>query len=251
MTGRRPASAHAGAAAQLARPRRCAGCGQIGYAILGLQLALALAWSTVQYDRFALTFDFTIFHQAWYLIAHGDLNPWSTMKLSYFWQDHSEFIMWPLALLYWVWPHGVVLLWIQDIAVVGAEAVAFTWLVRTGPAVPARPDAHGSPAAGLVLLVANPWIWWTVSWDFHSETIAMPFAVAAGQGSRSNGRRRAWVWVVPLLACGDVAATYLAAIGLGAVLAGRAPADARRRPGSVSAWPPSCSSRCPRQHRLR
>jgi hypothetical protein len=46
-----------------------------GYVILGLQLVLGLIWSTVQYDRFALTFDFTIFHQAWYLIAHGDLNP--------------------------------------------------------------------------------------------------------------------------------------------------------------------------------
>src|ERR1700685_1532113 len=96
-------TAHAAAAARsLPAPmRRMRRMRWAGYGILGLQLALALAWSTVQYDRFALTFDFTIFHQAWYLIAHGDLNPWSTIKLSYFWQDHSEFIMWPVALLYW------------------------------------------------------------------------------------------------------------------------------------------------------
>jgi hypothetical protein len=193
-----------------------------GYVILGLQLVLGLIWSTVQYDRFALTFDFSIFQQAWYLIAHGNLNPWSTIKLSYFWQDHSEFIMWPLALLYWVWPHGVVLLWIQDIAVIGAEAVAFTWLCELAQRYRPGADAKWIASAGLVLLVANPWIWWTVSWDFHSETIAMPFAVAVAR-DLYNGRRRVWVWVVPLLSCGDVAATYLAAIGFGAVLAGRRP----------------------------
>jgi hypothetical protein len=189
-----------------------------GYGILGLQLALALAWSTVQYDRFALTFDFTIFHQAWYLIAHGDLNPWSTIKLSYFWQDHSEFIMWPLALLYWVWPHSVILLWVQDIAVVGAEAVAFRWLGELAARRRPGPEAGWLACCGLLLLVANPWIWWTISWDFHSETIAMPFAVLLAR-DLCAGRRRAWVWVAPLLACGDVAATYLAAIGLGAALA--------------------------------
>ena len=30
------------------------------------------------YHRFALTFDFASIQQAWYLIAHGNLNPWST-----------------------------------------------------------------------------------------------------------------------------------------------------------------------------
>jgi Predicted membrane protein (DUF2079) len=206
------AAAHARPAAPMRRVRWA------GYGILGLQLALALAWSAVQYDRFALTFDFTIFHQAWYLIAHGDLNPWSTIKLSYFWQDHSEFIMWPLALLYWVWPHSVVLLWVQDIAVVGAEALAFTWLSELTARRRPGPEAGWLVCCGLLLLVANPWIWWTISWDFHSETIAMPFAVLLAR-DLYGGRRRAWIWVAPLLACGDVAATYLAAIGLGAVLA--------------------------------
>jgi hypothetical protein len=210
-------TAHPAAAARSLRahPARRA-----GYGILGLQLALALAWSTVQYDRFALTFDFTIFHQAWYLIAHGDLNPWSTIKLSYFWQDHSELIMWPLALLYWVWPHSVVLLWAQDIAVVGAEAVAFTWLGELAERRRPGTEAQWFAWAGLILLVANPWIWWTISWDFHSETLAMPFAVLLAR-DLCNGRRRAWAWVLPLLACGDVAATYLAAIGFGAFLAAR------------------------------
>ena len=41
--------------------------------------------------------------------------------------------------------------------------------------------------------------------------VAMPFAVLLAR-DLCNGRRRAWAWVLPLLACGDVAATYLAAV---------------------------------------
>jgi hypothetical protein len=193
---------------------------RFGYALLGLQLIAFLVWSTVIYNRFALTFDFTMFHQAWLEIAHGHLNPYNTVKGNYFWQDHSEFIMWPIALTYWVWPHPVVLLWLQDVCVVGAEAVAFTWLCELAQRARSGAYAKGLAIVGLFLLVANPWTWWTVSWDFHTETLAMPFAVLLAW-DLCNDRRRAWVWIVPLLACGDVAATYVAALGLAALLAGR------------------------------
>ena len=43
----------------------------------------------------------------------------------------------------------------------------------------------------------------------------MPFALLLAWGLY-RGRRRAWLWVLPLLSNGDVAATYVAAIGLGA-----------------------------------
>ncbi len=36
--------------------------------------------------------------------------------------------MWPLALFYWVYPHTMALLWLQDAAVVGGELVALLWV---------------------------------------------------------------------------------------------------------------------------
>jgi uncharacterized membrane protein len=205
----RPASA-----GPLRRVRR------IGYVVLGVQLACFLAWSTILYSRFALTFDFAVDNQAWFMIAHGHLDPSSSVQGFPTWQDHSEFLLWPLALLYWVWPHGVTLLWLQDLCVVGAEAVAFTWLCeRAGRRQPGQ-DSAWLAGAGLVLLVVNPWTWWAVSFDFHIEVVAILFAALLAR-DLANGRRRAWVWVAPLLACGDVAATYLAGIGLGGLLAGR------------------------------
>jgi Predicted membrane protein (DUF2079) len=224
-----PASAHTAPPAPPAAPeaplRRVR---RIGYAVLGLQLAGSLAWSAILYRRFALTFDFSIFHQAWFLISHGDLNPYNTVKGSSFWQDHSTFLLWPLALLYWIWPHGVLLLWLQDVCVVGAEAVAFTWLCEQAQRYRPGTDAAWLSGAGLILLVVNPWTWWTLSWDFHIEALAIPFTALLAW-DLANGRRRAWIWVAPLLACGDVAATYLAGIGLGAVFAGRR----ARRQGTV------------------
>ena len=57
--------------------------------------------------------------------------------------------MWPLALFYWVYPHTLTLLWLQDVAVVGGELVVVAWVKRghheqrTRP-VTTRPGCSGS-----------------------------------------------------------------------------------------------------------
>ncbi len=198
-----------------------------GYAILAVELACFFAWSALLYHRFSLTVDFAIYHQGWYLIAHGNLDPVNSLQVGtgppwqvHFWQDHSEFILWPLAVLYWIPPHDLWLLWLQDASVVVAEAVAFTWICELAQKYRTGRAAAMLAGAGLVLLVANPWIWKSVSFDFHTETLAVAF-MALLVWDLASGRRRAWVWVLPLLACGDVAATYLTALGIGAILASR------------------------------
>jgi hypothetical protein len=192
----------------------------IGYAVLGLQLAGFLIWSTTLYDRFALTFDFSFYHQAWFLIAHGDLDPYSTIEGLRFWRADSEFAPWFLAPLYWVWPHDVLLVWLQDLGIVSAEAIAFGWLCELAQRYRPGKDAAWLAGTGLALFVANPWIWWAASFDYHEESIAIPFAVLLAR-DLAHGRRRAWAWVAPLLACGAPTATYVAGLGLGAVLASR------------------------------
>jgi len=193
---------------------------RIGYIVLALQLVGFFVWSTILYSHFALTPDFAQYNQAWYLIAHGNLNPHDTLGRFQFWQNHSEFMLWPLALLYWVWPHSVDLLWLQDLGVVAAEAVAFTWLCEIAQRYRPGRDAAWLAGAGIVLLAANPWILWAVSFDFHFETLGISFAALLAW-DLANGRRRAWAWVVPLLACGDVTGTYMAAIGLGLLITSR------------------------------
>ena len=193
---------------------------RIGYAVLSLELAGFACWSTLLYRHFALMPDFAQYQQAWYLIAHGHLNPYNTEHNFWFWQGHAEFIMWPLALLYWVFPNGVFLLWLQDIGVVGAELVAFAWLCEIAQRYRPGRDARWLAGAGLVLLAVNPWSWWAISWDFHFECVAVLFATLLAW-DLANRRRRAWAWAVLLLACGDVADTYVIGLGLGLLIASR------------------------------
>jgi hypothetical protein len=193
---------------------------RLGFAVLAVQLAGFGVWSTILYRHFALTWDFAVYHQAWFLIAHGHLNPYDSLQGFSFWRNHSEFALWIPALLYWVWPHDVTMLWLQDLCVVGAEVVAFTWLCEIAQHHRPGKEAAWLAGTGLVLLTANPWIWWAVSYDFHTEPVAVLFALLLTR-DLANGRRRAWAWVVPLLAAGDVANTYLAAAGLAGVLASR------------------------------
>ena len=68
-----------------------------------------------------------------------------------------------------------------------------------------------------------------MSFDFHIEAIALLFIVLLVRDLNS-GRRRAWVWVLPLLLCGDVAGTYLAGAGIGGLANRRS-----RRSGLVMA----------------
>jgi hypothetical protein len=193
---------------------------RVGYAVLGLQLLGFMTWSAILYHRFALTLDFSIEHQAWYLIAHGDLNPYDSPQHIPYWRNHCELIIWPLALLYWAWPHDVILPWIQDAALIGAEFVAFTWVCEIAGRRGRGNAAARLAAVGLVLLVANPWTWAALSFDYHAEPLTVLF-LALIAWDTANGRRRAWAWVIPLFACGDVAATWLVGLGLGMALMGR------------------------------
>ena len=198
---------------------------RVGYVVLGIQLVALLVWSSVRADRFALTWDFSVYHQAWWLIGHGHLNPYDSAIGMPYWSVHGEFFMWLLALPGLVWPHAVTLLWAECLTTVGAEAVAFGWLCDMAV------DRAGTRAdrrvpvvlawVGLVLLVFNPWIYWSLSFDFHYEPVGILFVLLAARDLyRDPGRRRVWVWVVLALLCGDVVATYVVAIGLSAVLAG-------------------------------
>ena len=67
--------------------------------------------------------------QAAHLIEHGHWNPMNSIQGYPFLQDHFELGMWPVSLLSALHPNGLLLLWIQDAAIVGTELVTFIWIV--------------------------------------------------------------------------------------------------------------------------
>lgn len=208
-----------GAVGDIPEARVATGIGRtwwIGLGVLAVQGALMFAWSDLLWCRFALTFDYALYHQAAWLIAHGHLDPMDTIIKLPFWRNNLELAMWPLALLAAPVLHGPSLLWIQDAALVGAEAVAWRWMCEATLEVDGR-TRRVLRLVGLALLVIDPWVWWAMSFDFHMELIAAPFAVLTMR-DLAQGRRRMWVWAPLTAACGVVDATWLIGIGLGALL---------------------------------
>lgn len=219
---------------------------RVAWLLFGLQLIAMLAFSASIYHHYALTWDFAIYHQAWWLIAHGNLAPFDTTTRTSFWGHHGEAIIWPLALLTSPFPTGATMLALQDLATVAAELVAFSWVcdVVTGHNSGAGDvgdnttgdDGHGAArmpgfaiaACVLVLLLVNPWTWWSIAQDFHLEAFMAFFALMLARDV-SRRTRRCWLWALLLLSCGDVAATIAIGVGISALIAGRHDPATRRR----------------------
>src|SRR5580698_7543285 len=206
---------------------------RVGFVLLALELLGFFYWSTVVYGHFDLTADAALHFQAWFLIAHGHLFPYSSSGQEYYIQDHAEVLIWLFAPLYWIYPSGVVLLWLQDIIVVLAELVALLWIcevcdqltAKTGP--DALLDSSGRtlpwwwPSAlatlGVLLLVGNPWYLYGLSFDFHMIAFGGCFALLTAYDIAHGNNKRCWLWAVLTAMCGDASATYLAGVALSAI----------------------------------
>jgi hypothetical protein len=201
-----------------------------GWTLLGLQLVAIVVFSTVQYSRYSLTNDFADYSQAWWAIGHGHLDPYITGLGVNFWKNNAEFMMWPLSLLSHVYSRPVVLLWVQDAAVVTTEFVAFGWIRKVIEADRGPMTLRAGPwlAVGAVIVfVVNPWVYETISYDFHFEPVVALFCVLVGYNLWAGRTRRLW-WLAPLVLLTTVSGGfYLFGLGISGVLAGRG----SRRPG--------------------
>lgn len=194
-------------------------------ALFLLQLGAFMWWSSVLYDRFALTWDFSTRTQAAYLIAHGNLNPFSTGFSYPFFHDHGEYEMLLIGEIYRLWEHPLLLLWLQDLCIVIAGWIAFEWICEIAARYEARDGSLKLTVAlavlGALLLLGTPWNAWAISFDVHFEVAwGSLFAIAAAR-DLLRGRRRAWVWMLLTIASGDLGATYILLIGLSLAIYGR------------------------------
>ena len=194
----------------------------VGLGLLGVQLLAMVIWSTILWSHFSLTQDYSMYHQAWWLISHGDLDPKNYFFVvgHPFWQNNFELLMWPLAILGVIFPHGPVLLILQDTCLFGAEVVAWAWMAEATSSIRSHCAQRLLCATGLVLLLGNPWAWTAISFDFHMELIGIFFLMLAGW-DLYHGRRRGWIWIVPAVMCGDMSAAWVAGLGLGLMLVQR------------------------------
>jgi uncharacterized membrane protein len=193
-----------------------------------VQLAALIGYSQRQYSRFNLSIDFAQANQAVWLITHGHFVPNSTIHSQPFLDDHFSLIMWPVALLYALYPHGITLLVLQDVAGVLAEAIALLWIAEVVGRRFSNEDAPRTRAIGpaiilgaLVVLLSNPWFYQAAFTDFHVEAFATLFALLALRYAWHDRMTAAAAWCIPLIACGDLGGLFLIGLGLSLLLAKR------------------------------
>jgi uncharacterized membrane protein len=197
---------------------------KVAFWLLGLQFIAFCVLSSVLTHHFTLTWDFAAYQQAASLIGQGHLNPYSTVLQTSFVRNDYEFLIWLVAPFQRLWPHPMTLKVIQALALVGAEVVALNWIADIA-AVRAKVDGEARMsvalfALGTLLLVVNPWIVWTVAFDFHMEPFVTLFSLCTAR-EFFRGRRRAWLWLALTLTCGAAAVVYIAALAIGLMLNGR------------------------------
>lgn len=224
----------AGARAPLERSPQVKLACRMGYALLAAQLAVLLGFSIALYDHYDLTLDYAFYLQALSSIRHGQFDPFSSVFHYPIWQNTGEFVMWPLALVYFIFPHGIDLLVVEDLALVGAELIAWQWAVevleKARPPISTRWVATASVAMA-VALVADPWAYQTIGFAVHTEPLATFFTLLAGRDLWRLRTRRMWWWVTAALACTALAGLYVAALGVSGLWSG----GGRRRQGLVMA----------------
>lgn len=184
--------------------------------LFSVQWLVIVLWSIYRWHRMALTLDFASYYQAAYLIAHGHLDPFSTLLGFPFYQNDFELIVWPLGFLLFLFRSSLTLLIVQAISVAAASAIALYWIrqVLVKKSLSSTRVQHLTMIAFL-LLTLNPWIYWAISFDVHIEPIILPFAVLAAMTLWQGRLYPTLGWAVLILLGGNVTATYVVGIGLG------------------------------------
>lgn len=198
--------------------------------LLGAQFVVMAVVSLVEYHRYSLGVGFGTYSQAWAAIAHGHLDPTSSLIGKPFWHNDAELVLWPLALLYWVFPHSVTLLWVQDLVLVATEYVALSWMAEiVDEALRTDRRRHAVRWGCLLVTVADPFLYFSAAYDFHSEVFAALFVLLAARAMWAGRFRQLWIVVPAALATSGLSALYLAGVGAAGILAGRR----SRRAGAV------------------
>jgi len=151
-------------------------------------------------------FDLGYFDQATYLISRG-LPPIVSFWGFHFMGGHADWIMYPIALLYKLYPSVYWLLAIQAIAL-SLGAVPLYYLAR---------DAGLKTNQATAIVVAyllHPLIFNLNLFDFHPEVIALPLLLAGVLAARRQQIGWFTLCLVLILGCRDALSLTVAAMGL-------------------------------------
>jgi uncharacterized membrane protein len=175
--------------------------------MIGISALILFLCSSLRHILFQSTaFDLGIFDQAIYLISQG-LPPISSFMGYHILGDHAAYIMYPIALLYKIYPSVYWLFIIQAIAL--AIGALPTWYL----AIQAGLKTSQATAMAAAYLL-YPVVFNVNLFDFHPEVMAIPALLAAVWYARQGKFGWFCASIIFILGCKAVLSFTVAAMGV-------------------------------------
>ena len=194
---------------------------KIGSGIAILQFIILTSWEIHLWNRFSLTWDYSLYYQAVYLIAHGILNPYITFRKFFFYQNDFEIFIWILAVAQKIIPFSGLLLVLQSLAVSVSTLISFLWIVQITDEKSELSRRYFVIVASPIMLLFTPWIYWDISFDVHTEVLLMPVILMLSWKIWQGSIKGTMFWTFVAILGGQIAFTYIVGSGLAGIIRGR------------------------------
>lgn len=176
--------------------------------MMGVSALILFGCSSLRHALFhSAAWDLGIFDQAVYLISTGQ-SPISSFLGFHILGDHAAWVLYPLALLYKIYPSVYWLFAVQAIAL--ASGILLTSLIARASGLTARHEV----ALALVYIL-YPLVFNINLYDFHPDVIALPALLAAAFAARQSKITWFCLSIFTVMGCKAVFSLTVAAMGLG------------------------------------
>ncbi|MEH2183406.1 DUF2079 domain-containing protein [Nostoc sp.] len=173
--------------------------------LISISTLILLISSSLRHELFNSSGDLAFFDQCIYLISQGKL-PVSSVLGFHLLADHAAWILYPLALLYKIYPSVYWLFAVQSIALALGALPTYFLALQAGL-------KESLAVAIMAVYLMYPVVYNSNLCDFHPDTIAVPALLFAVLTARS--RKIAWFCVSILVVLGCKAVLSLTVVAMG------------------------------------
>ncbi|MHC5765273.1 MAG: DUF2079 domain-containing protein [Nostoc sp.] len=173
--------------------------------IIGISTLVLFISSSLRHELFNSSGDLAFFDQCIYLISQGK-PPVSSVLGFHVLADHAAWILYPLALLYKIYPSVYWLFAVQSVALALGALPTYFLALQAGL-------KENLAVAMVAVYLMYPVIYNSNLCDFHPDTIAVPALLTAVLAARS--RKIAWFCVSILVVLGCKAVLSLTVVAMG------------------------------------
>jgi len=174
--------------------------------IIGISALILFISSIIRHELFNSSGDLAFFDQTVYLVSQGEL-PISSVLGFHILADHSAWILYPIALLYKIYPHVYWLFAVQSIALSLGAFPTYLLAIQAGL-------KENQAIAIVIVYLLYPVLYNSNLCDFHPDTIAVPAILTAVLAARKGKLIWFCISVLIVLGCKAVLSLTLVAMGV-------------------------------------